>query len=324
MPDKDLNNCHILVTSTSFGKNDPALKTKLEEQVGRVTYNTLGRPYTSAELQELLQDVDGYIAGLDEIDRDVIQSAPKLQVISRYGIGVDNVDLETAKENNVVVTNTPGANSASVAELTVGLMVVLVRNICDAVKSTRAGEWPRYRGISLEGKTIGLVGFGSIGQEVARKLTGFDCQILAYDVAPDFDAARQYSVEMVEFDEVLKKSDILSLHCSLVSETVNLLNQKSISNMKDGVYLINTARGELVDEEALLEALNRGKVRGAAVDVFSQQPPDPDNLLLQHPNVIATPHMGAHTDLATNKMGWGAVRDCLAVLRGDEPEHRII
>ncbi|MGD8457641.1 MAG: phosphoglycerate dehydrogenase [Anaerolineales bacterium] len=324
MSDQDLKSCHILVTSTSFGINDPTMKTKLEEQVGQVTYNTLGRPYTSTELQELLRDVDGYIAGLDEIDRVVIQSAPKLRVISRYGVGVDNVDLEAAKDNNVVVTNTPGANTASVAELTVGLILVLVRSIYDAVISTKVGEWPRCRGVSLEGKTIGLIGFGKIGQEVARKLAGFDCQILAFDIAPDFDTARQYHVELVEFDELLKKSDILSLHCSLVSETGNLLNQKSFNKMKDGVYLINTARGELIDEDALLEALNRGKIHGAAVDVFSQQPPDPDNLLLQHPKVITTPHMGSHTDLAMNKMGWWAVRDCLAVLRGDEPEYRII
>jgi D-3-phosphoglycerate dehydrogenase len=324
MSDQDLKSCHILVTSTSFGINDPTMKTKLEEQVGQVTYNTLGRPYTSTELQELLRDVDGYIAGLDEIDRVVIQSAPKLRVISRYGVGVDNVDLEAAKDNNVVVTNTPGANTASVAELTVGLILVLVRNIYDAVISTKVGEWPRCRGISLEGKTIGLIGFGKIGQEVARKLAGFDCQILAFDIVPDFDTARQYHVELVEFDELLKKSDILSLHCSLVSETGILLNQISFNKMKDGVYLINTARGELIDEDALLEALNRGKIHGAAVDVFSQQPPNPDNLLLQHPKVITTPHMGSHTDLAMNKMGWWAVRDCLAVLRGDEPEYRII
>lgn len=324
MSEIDLKDVYILVTPTSFGRSDESLKPKLEALVGKVSYNTLGRPLTSGELQYLIPSVDGFIAGLDEIDAAVIRSAKKLKVVSRYGVGIDNVDLQAAKEHNVIVTNTPGANSGSVAELAVGLMLDLARNITPAIESTRKGEWQRFRGISLEGKTVGFIGFGSIGQEVARRLSCFNCQILAYDVAPQHELGKKYNITFASFDEVLAKSDFLSLHCSLVPDTRKLLNDECFSKMKTGAFLINTARGELVDDEALICALESGKISGAGLDVFSKQPPDPSDPLLNHPKVICTPHMASHTDMATNNMGWGAVENCLAVLRGEDPLHRVI
>jgi D-3-phosphoglycerate dehydrogenase len=318
-----LKHCRVLVTPTSYGKNNPALKTQLEAEVGEVVYNTTGRPLSDTDLMEVISEFDGFIAGLDTISRPVIEAATNLKVIARYGVGVDAVDLEAAQENGIIVTNTPGANSVSVAELTVGLMLSLARNIPLATKVTKSGEWPRLGGLSLEGKVIGLLGFGAIGQQVARRLSGFDCTILAYDPVIEERQAADLNVELVQYEDLLRQADFLSLHCPLTDETKGMVNPEFLGQMKDGAYLINTSRGELVDENALYEAIDRDKLRGAALDVFTKQPPNPDNPLLSLEQVIPTPHMGAHTDGATNAMGWIALNDCLAVLRGEKPEHRV-
>jgi D-3-phosphoglycerate dehydrogenase len=313
-----------LVTPTSYGKNNPILKTQLEAEVGEVVYNTTGRPLSDTELMEVIPEIDGYIAGLDTISRQVIEAATNLKVIARYGVGVDAVDLEAAEEKGIIVTNTPGANSASVAELTVGLMLSLARNIPFAAQVTKSGEWPRLGGLSLEGKVVGLLGFGAIGQQVARRLSGFDCKILAYDPVVDELQSAELNVELVPREDVLRQADFVSLHCPLTDETKGMVDPVFLGQMRDGAYLINTSRGELVDENALYEAIYNEKLRGAALDVFAKQPPNPDNPLLSLEQVIPTPHMGAHTDGATNAMGWIALSDCLAVLRGEQPEHRVV
>ena len=321
---KDLWACKVLVTPTSYAKNDPTLRTTLEAAVGEVIYNTTGRPLNAQDLMPLVKDIDGYIAGLDAITLGVINAAPELKVIARYGVGVDAVDLNAAQQRGIIVTNTPGANSASVAELAVGLMLSLVRNIPQAVNATQSGEWPRLRGALLSGKTIGLYGFGSIGKIVAGLLSGFDCLIIAHDPYPDRESAKQLGVDLVEEDELLTRSDVLSLHCPVLPETEGMVNDIFLHKMKPGAVLINTSRGELVDENALRQALSSSHLKGAALDVFRQQPPPAEHPLLSCPQVIATPHMGAHTDEATNAMGWGALNNCLAVLRGEDPENRII
>jgi D-3-phosphoglycerate dehydrogenase len=324
MTRRRLKDCRVLVTPTSFGHDDPQLRAVLEDEVGEVVYNISGKPLKSAELQVLIAGMDGYIAGLDAIDRDVIQAADRLQVIARYGVGVDAVDLQAARQRGIVVTNTPGANSASVAELTVGLMIALGRNLVSAARATQAGGWPRLSGASLAGKVVGLVGFGSIGRLVARYLGGFECSLLAYDPFPDEAQAASLGVRLLPLEEVVRRADVLSLHCPYSQETRHMVDAAFLARMKAGAFLINTARGELVDETALYAALQSGRLRGAALDVFAEQPPDPANPLLALPQVIATPHMGAHSDHATNAMGWGALKGCLAVLRGEEPEFRVV
>ncbi len=321
---KPLNECHVLVTSTSFGRFESQQKEMLETAVARVTYNKSGKPLTSAQLQALLPDVDGYIAGLDEIDAAALAAGPNLQVVARYGVGTNNVDLDAAKTHGIVVTNTPGANSASVAELTMLLMLSLVRPVETAVTQTRQGGWPRLKGQSLVGKTVGLVGLGAIGKEVARRLAGFDCTLLAFDVVADAAFAAGHNVQLVSLVELLAQADIVSLHVPVLPATTNMVNADFLQQMKAGAYLINTSRGELVDEAALLAALTSGHLAGAALDAFQQEPPGADNALLALPQVIPTPHMGAHTDDATNAMGRMALADCLAVLRGETPQFRVV
>lgn len=315
----DLKSCRVLVTPTSYGKSDPRVRTVLETEVGEVVYNPHGRPLKAAEVRALLPGCDGYIAGVDEIDRAALDGADRLRVIARYGVGVDGVDLAAAAEKGIVVTNTPFANAIAVAELTLALMLALARSIPALDAATRAGGWPRVMGVALEGKTVGLIGLGGIGKQVARRLQGFDCRVMAYDPQADTAFAARYHVELAPLDDVLRAADFLSLHVPLLPTTRRMADASFLARLKPGVFLINTARGELVDEAALLAALQSGHVRGAGLDAFGEEPPARDNPLLALPNVIATPHCGAHTDGAVNAMGWGALNDCLAVLRGDAP-----
>jgi phosphoglycerate dehydrogenase-like enzyme len=275
----DLKKARLLVTPTSYGKNDPRLKTELEQLVGSVTYNPTGKPLSSAEVAALLPGMDGYIAGLDIIDRLALEKADHLKVIARYGVGVDQVDLEAAKEKGIIVTNTPGANSVSVAELALGLMLALARQIPEAGRSVQKGMWPRYAGVSLEGKTVGILGLGAIGKQLARRLSGFDCQVLAYDPLADEIFAKQHGVELASMDTVIARSDFLSLHLPLLPETRALVNAAFLAKMKKGSFLINTSRGEAIDEAALLRALASGHLRGAGLDAFVVEPPDPSNPL---------------------------------------------
>ena len=318
-----LKECRLLVTPTSYGKNDARLKTELEAQVGEVIYNPTGKPLLSAEVERLLPGIDGYIAGLDGIDANALRAADRLKVISRYGVGVDNVDLAVARKKGIVVTNTPGANSVSVAELALGLILALARQIPEAVEAVHQGRWPRYTGISLEGKTIGILGLGAIGKQLTRRLSGFDCRILAFDPFADVGFAKDNQVELTTMEMVIDRSDFISLHLPLLPETRNLVNEAFLSRMKKGSYLVNTSRGEVVDEAALYQALQSGHLKGAGLDAFTTEPPDPKNPLLTLPQVIATPHLGAQTDGATSNMGWFAMRDCLAVLKNEEPIFKV-
>jgi D-3-phosphoglycerate dehydrogenase len=319
----ELKDAKILVSATSYGKNDPRLKTELEAQVASVMYNPTGKPLTSAQLADLLPGIDGFIAGLDVIDSAALEKAARLKVIARYGVGVDNVDLAAAREMGITVTNTPGANSVSVAELALTLILSLARQIPEAASAVQDGKWPRLGGLTLENKTVGLLGLGAIGKQITRRLQGFDCRIMAYDPYADPDFASEHGVQLAGMDEVVAAADFLSLHLPLLPETRQLVNREFLAKMKKGPYLINTSRGEVVDEDALLDALQSGQLKGAGLDAFAVEPPDPANPLLRLPQVIATPHLGAQTDGATSNMGWLALEDCLAVLRGEEPKFRV-
>lgn len=319
----DLKACRVLVTPTSYARHDSQLRTELEEQVGEVIYNTTGRPLRSEEVHDLLHDCDGYIAGLDVIDRAALEGANKLKVIARYGVGVEKVDLAAAREKEIVVCNTPGANSKAVAELTIGLMLAAARQIPMANDATRGGGWPRLTGMALEGKTIGLLGLGAIGKHVARRLLGFECNMIAYDPYPDRNFAEQFGIKLVSLEHLLETADIISLHLPAVAETTGIVDAFFLASMKRGAYIVNTARGELIDEDALAHALENGHLAGAALDTFRHEPPGANSPLTRQPNLIATPHLGAQTDEAINSMGWMSYRECMAVLRGETPMYPV-
>jgi D-3-phosphoglycerate dehydrogenase len=308
----------ILVTARSFRKTPGRHKELLERSGHQVVESPLDRPLKEAEMVGLISGVDGAILGLDEVTAKVISAGERLRVISRYGAGVDNVDLAAATASGVVVTNTPGANSIAVAELTLGLMLSLARRIPQHHASTRAGSWSRVTGIELAGKTLGIVGLGQISREVIRRASAFDMRIVVQTGYPDEKLADQYGVEYLPLERLLKESDFVSLHCAVTPERADLIGEKELRAMKPTSYLINTARGELVDEDALYRALQEGWIVGAASDVFIQEPPT-GNPLLELDNFIITPHLGATTHESVLRMGVLASENALKVLRGERP-----
>jgi len=324
MQKKPLKECRILITPTSYGKYDKNLKLKLEEMVKEVVYNTEGKPLSADELTPIIENFDGMIAGLDEINKEVISRAKNLKVISRYGSGYDRVDIEAAKEAGIYVTNTPGANSTSVAELTIGLAIAAARSIPYANIETKKGQWPRLKGITLEGKVFGLVGLGSIAKEVVLRLKGFNCKLVTHHPHRNIEFEKEYDIEYCSLDDLLGKSDFVSLHLPVTSTTSRMVNKDFLNKMKKGSILINTSRGELIDEDALYESLKSGHPRTAALDAFSKEPPEPNNPLLSLPQVIVTPHMGAATDMAANEMGRMTMEDCIAVLKGERPKYIVV
>ncbi len=230
-------------------------------------------------------------------DAELLAAASNLQAIARAGVGVDNVDLAAATANGVVVMNTPGGNTISTAEYTFGLMLALARHIPQGHASLAAGRWDRklFSGVELRGKTLGIIGLGRIGQAIAARARAFDMRVIAHDPYLPPAVAEALAVPLLALDEVFAQADFLTLHALITEETRGMINAEAIAGMKDGARIINAARGALVDDADLAAALQSGKVAGAALDVYAQEPPTPDNPLLGLPNVIHTPHLAAST-----------------------------
>ena len=313
-----------LISTTSFCKPENAAAQKLAENYfDEIVYNNLGVPLHDEEILSRLDGCDAYIAGLDYITADVITHMPEcLKVISRYGVGVDRVDLQAAKVRGIVVTNTPGANSTAVGELAFALMLAAARDLPRLHAAVCAGEWPRSEGIELAGKTLGIVGLGAIGKRLAVRARAFEMDVLAYD--PYFDAAfaEAHGVHQAALDDLLCQADVVSLHVPLNDATRHLIDAERIRTMQDGAIIINTARGGLIDEAAVAEAIRSGKLGGLGLDAFEQEPLT-DSPLKGLPHVIFTPHTGAHTAEATAKMGLMAVENAIAVLENKPCAHRV-
>jgi D-3-phosphoglycerate dehydrogenase len=310
-----LRECVVVVTPRSFGMEAPELRAELEGRVGEARYRP--GPLGAGELADAVADADGVLAGLDEVTAAVFARAPRLRVVARYGVGVDRVDLEAARRHGVTVTCTPGANANAVAELTIALLFALARPLTAGRDRVLRGEWPSMRGVELSGRTLGLLGVGRIGSLVAVKAAGLGMRVIAHD--PFVGSS---SVELVDLDG-LAAADFLSLHAPLTEATRGIVDRTLLGRMKEGSALVNTARGELVDEQALLWALDHGPLRAAAVDVLAEEPPAPGHPLLGRDDVLVTPHMGPHTAEATTAMGRLALDDLLTVLSGGTPRYPV-
>ncbi len=276
----------------------------------------------------LLEVISGYdalvVRSATKVTAQVIEAGTRLRVIGRAGSGVDNIDVDAATQRGIMVVNAPASNNVAVAELTIGLLISLVRQIPQSHGSVQAGKWERskFMGREVRGKTLGLVGLGRIGSEVARRARGLEMHVLAFDPVVSFDRATQLGVEIVTLDDLLARSDVVSLHVPLVDSTRNLFDATRIAQIKPGGYLINASRGGIVDEAALRAALDSGHLSGAALDVYSSEPPT-NHDLLNHPRLITTPHLGASTEEAQTLTGTDVAEGVLAALAGGTPRYAV-
>lgn len=256
------------------------------------------------ELMEILPEYDGLVVrSRTKVTADVFEKADKLKIIGRAGAGVDNIDTNEATNRGIIVMNTPGGNTVAATEHSIAMLLALMRNIPRANMSLLDEKWDRktYIGHELFEKTIGVIGLGKIGYGVAKRLKAFDATILAYDPIVTKELADRIGAQLVEMNELLEKSDIITVHAPKMPETIDLINKDRLAKCKDGVVIVNCARGGIVNEADLLEALDSGKVAAAAIDVYSSEPPA-DFTLAKHPKVVATPHLGASTEEAQVKV----------------------
>lgn len=272
-----------------------------------------------------IKGIDGVIVRTAPFTSEIIEQADSLKVISRHGVGVDNVDLESASKKGIFVLNTPGVNDVSVAEHTIAIMLALSKRIKDIDKAVRVGNFnirEEYSIIDIDGKTLGIIGFGRIGSLVAKKCkNAFNMKILVYDPYVDREKVKEVDGELVDLETLLKNSDFVSIHAPLSNETRGLIGEKELRMMKPSAFIINMARGPIWDEKAVAKALLEGWIKGAGTDVFEEEPPGRDNVLLKLDNIVLSPHMAALTKECVIRMAVGSAQGVIDVLTGKKPRN---
>jgi D-3-phosphoglycerate dehydrogenase len=313
---------NVLIGSRSFGKIFPGHIERLEHAGCTVHRNSVGRAYKEEELLELIPEMEAIITGTDELTAAVIKKAKRLKAIVKHGVGLETIDIEAARKRGIIVSATPGIIHHSVADLTLALVLALARRIVPAHLSVAEGSWNPFFGVELNEKVLGLVGMGRIGKAVAVRAQAFGMKVIAQDPYPDREFAETKGIEIVELDELLGRSDFISLHAPAETSRLPLIGDREIEQTKKSAYLINTARGALVDEKALAEALSAKRLAGAGIDAFVDEPPV-GSPLLSLENVVLSPHLGGRTVDGQRKMGEMVVENCLRSLRGEEPMYRV-
>jgi len=292
----------ILATPRSYGKTDPELFDILEKAGFDVIRNSTGRTFSKAEMIEKMADCDGVIVGTDPLDKDVIAASAHLKAIAKYGTGVDNIDLEEAKARGIKVSVTAGANSDAVADCAFAMMLACARKLLIIDRECRNKNWKKITTTDVSGATLGIVGLGAIGKLMVPRAKGFNMKVIAYDPFWPEEFASSNGVEQRSLEELFAEADFISLHVPLMPSTRHMIGKELLALMKPGAFLINCARGELTDENALLDALEAGQIAGAGIDVFEQEPPeDPRWYSLE--NVILGSHCAASTTGASHNMG---------------------
>ena len=296
----------ILITPRAFAKNGMKEIEKLKQQGWEIHLNDTGKSYSHEEFVKYAKDVDGIIIGVDIADREMLKSCKNLKAIAKYGVGVDNIDLDTAKELGIKISRTVGSNSVSVAEHTIALMFACAKRIVDGAINVKNGKWNKNYEIELMGKKIGIIGFGNIGRHVSRLAQGIGMNVCAYDVFPINEKyAKEHNIQICSLDELVRTSDVITIHTPLTSETKDMINAERLKEMKTTAIVINAARGGIINEADLYEALVNKEIFAAGFDVFSTEPPKTDEKLLRLDNFILTPHAASKTleaDMNTIKM----------------------
>lgn len=313
----------VLVAKPFYKKFSPTGYRMLLDRGYDVVTTDLDRDYFLEELIPFVGDIDGCIANCEPWGEEALSAAPKLKILARYGVGMNSVDTEAARRHGVMCTNCPGINANPVAEHVMAMLLGALRDLPNLNESTKKGLWKTGIFRELTGATVGILGFGFIGQLVAKKLTGFDCRVLAYDIAPNYEAAAKTGVTFTGFEELLSQSDFIIILVPLVPDTFEMINRETLKISKPGAVFVSDARGEVVDEAAMYEALVSGQVSYFATDVFVHEPATPENTpLLTLPNVIATPHNGAETYENGERCGILTAQQIIDALEGREPAHR--
>lgn len=310
---------NILITTTSF-QDTPGSHQQLLEQSGHTLIHARG-PLPESAMLDLVGECDGILCGDDAVTRAVLEKAlPRLRCLSKYGIGVDKIDIAAAKALGIPVCFTPGVNHTTVAEHVFALLLALVRQLPEEVEHTRSGRWKRLIGHEIMGKTLAIAGLGRIGKEVARRAHAFGMTLRAYDLYWDEAFAAQFGITRADsLADLFAPADVISLHTNLTTETHQMLNATTLGKMKDGVLIINCARGELVETQPMVAALESGKVGGYGADVLDAEPPPADHPLLHAPRCLVTPHVGSRTYESVVRQGTMAVQNLLLVLQGEKP-----
>lgn len=307
---------NIFIATTSFGVFSEEPLSILNNYSTKVSFNMLGRKLNDEEIISLAKNSHGIIAGTENYSKDVLKKLSNLRCISRLGVGMDNVDLDYAKNNKITVFKTNTSPGPAVAELVMGLIVDVSRKISHQSFNLKSGLWQKEMGLLLKGKTLGIIGLGNIGKQLVKISSGFRFKILAYDLFQDIDFKKQFSINYCDLDQLLINSDIISIHLNSSNETLNLINEKNIQLLKPSAILINTSRGDIVDEGALYKALNNKKIFGAGIDVFKDEPYT--GPLKKLNNVVLTPHIGSYAKEIRIKMEIESVKNLLKTLKNEK------
>jgi D-3-phosphoglycerate dehydrogenase len=295
----------VVVTSPSFSKNKN-LTNELKNLFSDIKLNDNGKLFSKEDLIEFIGDAEAVIIGLDKINEEVINKCSRLKIVSKYGVGLDNIDLQACKKSGIKIGWTGGVNKLSVAEMTLGFMLMLVRNLYITSNQLKTAKWNKNGGFQLSEKTIGIIGVGNIGKEVIRLLKPFNCQIFVNDIVDQSSYYEENSLVETGKSEIFERSDIVTLHTNLDENTKNLVDLNVLKKMKKNSYLINTSRSGVIVESDLKYALQNGIIAGAAIDVYSCEPPS-DYELLSLPNLVCTPHIGGNAREAVEAMGMSAI-----------------
>lgn len=295
----------IAIASRSFSKH-PSLRKAVLESYENIRFNDEGASLSGQSLIDFLKGREKAITALEAIDESILSELPKLKVVSKFGVGLDMLDLTAMERRGILLGWKGGVNKRSVSELVVSAAIALLHRVPEASALVRSGSWRQIRGRQLTGKTVGIIGCGNIGKDLAVLLRGFGCQVLAHDILNYSEFYAANGVKQMELGDLLEQSDIVTMHLPLDHSTQNMLDAEHLERMKPGAFLINMARGGLVDENKLKDMLKTGRIAGAALDVFTSEPPgDPE--LLNMPNVLPTPHIGGSTEEAVLAMGIAAI-----------------
>ena len=301
---------YILVTTPSFCKFSDEPIQKLESRGIKIIEDYGLKKTTTLALSDTIKSqIVGVVVGLEKISGPIMSELPKLRIIAKHGAGIDNIDVEAASKNNIEITRVPGANAVAVAEATIGQIFNLSRSLALADRSLREGNWNRYYGDEINGKTLSIIGFGAIGKEVCKRAESLGMSVVVNDITLN----KEIEARFVSFEEAMKLGDYISIHLPLLDSTYHIIDSKKINMMKQNAYLINFARGGLINDEDLIDALKSNRIAGAALDAFENEP-KVDSRYLELENVVLTPHLGGFSKEALNKISKKCVEDILEVV----------